>query len=184
MKELPPASNNPGLDPAFPLQQRWPVPAGRENLITLIDRCWVCSRIFPDYGGQDGVLVQEFHHPVPEAFGGGSGPVISICSGHHSAAHDLALRLLSNRPYDDLVGHEPAAVAQKLLRLATIIKRSKETFDNDPNRRMSFSGYLPKHVHEQLKNAARSRKISMESLVELVVIDFLNREFPKRRSKP
>lgn len=171
--------NNPSLRPDTIPKQTFPVP--RQNLITLVEACWVCRRVFPDYGGDDGVLVQEFHHPVPEAYGGTTGPVISICSGHHSATHDLALRLLSNRPYDDLIGHEPAANQQRLLHLANIIKRAKETFDTDPNRRMGFGASLPKILHDQLKLAARSRRQSVEGLVESVIVDFLNREFPRRR---
>jgi hypothetical protein len=178
-----PSENNPRLDPNEAPKQAFPVPSGIGQLITLVDQCWVCNGVFPEYGGRNGTLVQEFHHPVPRAFGGAGGPVISICSGHHATAHDVSLRLFAGVPYHDLVGHEPLPIQQRIVHLASIIVRAMNLFKEDPNRIVPIQYGLPYTKNEQLKLAARSRKISVKQLLDRILSDFLDKEFPQRRPK-
>lgn len=175
--------NNPGLDPFAAPKQTHPVPPGIGNLITLVDRCWVCDRIFPEYGGEDSGLVQEFHHPVPRAFGGSNGPVISLCSGHHSNVHDVALRLAADAPSRDIVGHETPSNIARIYHLARIIVRAMETFGTDPNRKVPIHFSLPFSKNEQLKIAAKSRGLTVNQLLDSIISNFLAAEFPKRRTE-
>jgi len=176
-----PVSNNPGLDPTTPPVQRYAVPSGIGNLITLVDRCWVCDRVFPEYGGEDSGLVQEFHHPVPRAFGGASGPVVSLCSGHHANVHDVALRLAADAPSRDIVGHESQSSLNRIYHLAHVIVRAMNTFKEDPNRRVPLHFSLPFNRNEQLKVAARSRGLTVNQLLDKIIGSFLAAEYPKRR---
>lgn len=175
-------SNNPRLDPLHPPPQQYPVPSGIGNLITLVDRCWVCDRVFPEYGGDDPGLVQEFHHPVPRAFGGSSGPVVSLCSGHHSNVHDVALRLVADAPIRDIVGHESNPSLDRILHLSQVIVRAMSLFKEDPNRRVPLHFSLQFARNEQLKTAARARGITVNELLDNLIANFLAREFPKRRN--
>ncbi len=180
-----PSDNNDRLDPTVDVKQKFPVPTGIGQLITLVDRCWICEGVFPEYGGDNGALVQEFHHPVPRSFGGSNGPVISICSGHHATVHDVSLRLFAGVPYHDLVGHESLPVHNRIVHLSSIIVRAMSLFKEDPNRVVPIHYGLPYKKNEQLKLAARSRKISVKQLLDRVISDFLAKEFPQRRpTKP
>ena len=173
--------NNPSLDPRFELKQPFEVPASAGPLITLVDRCWVCDGVFPEYGGRDGTLVQEFHHPVPRSFGGSQGPTVSLCSGHHATVHDVSLRMVSGVPYNDLVGHEPPSSQSRILHLATVIVNAMTLFKEDPNRVVPIQYGLPYHKNELLKLAARSRKLTVKQLMDRLVNEFLSKEFPQRR---
>lgn len=175
------SDNNPNLDPNFNLQQRYPVPSNAGPLITLVDRCWVCDGVFPDYGGDDGTLVQEFHHPVPRAFGGSQGPTVSLCSGHHATVHDVSLRIVSGVPYNDLVGHEASLPQLRIIQLAEVIVRAMALFKEDPNRIVPIHYGLPYHRNELFKLAARSRKLTVKQLMDKLVNEFLAKEFPQRR---
>ena len=178
-----PSENNPRLDPNFDLRQTFKVPTGIGTLITLVDRCWVCEGIFPEYGGSNGSIIQEFHHPVPRSFGGSSGPVISICSGHHATVHDVSLRLFAGVPYHDLVGHEPPPFQERLVHLASIIDRAMKLFKEDPNRIVPIQYGLPYNKNELLKLAARSRSMSVKQMLDKLILEFLSKEFPQRRPK-
>jgi len=175
--------NNPLLTLEGSPKQAFPVPSKAGNLITLVDRCWVCDRLFMDYGGNDSTLVQEFHHPVPQSFGGSSGPTISICSGHHTAVHNISLRLKSGKEYKDLLDKTSSyLINPRLVHLANIIVRTMSEFGKDPNRRVPIPFSLPYHVNDKLKLLARSRRLNVHDLLTSIVMNELAREFPTRRS--
>ena len=56
-------------------------------------------------------------------------------------------------------------------------------FKEDPNRVVPIQYGLPYTKNEQLKLAARSRKISVKQLLDRILSDFLAKEFPQRRPK-
>jgi hypothetical protein len=173
--------NNPELDPNVSLTQPHPVPKDAGNLISLVDRCWVCDSVFPEYGGPPSSIVQEFHHPVPRSFGGSDGPTVSLCSGHHATVHTAALRMKSGVSHYDLVSHEQPFVVQRIEKLSSIIKRAIESFSGDPNRPVPIHLGLPSHQNEKLKLAAKSRGVTANELIRLVLTEFLQKEFPTRR---
>jgi len=172
--------NNPSLDPKVKIIQPFPVPSAAGNLITMVDRCWCCGGVFPKYGGTDSRLVQEFHHPVPRAFGGREGPTVSLCSGHHSALHKIADCLLSGKDFALHLDPNPK-ISARVVTLAKIAADSERRFQSDPNRRMNVSTSIPMHMNDLLKIAAKSHGTSVSSYLERLIVSDLNRQFPTKR---
>lgn len=172
--------NNPSLDINAKVIQAFPVPSAAGNLITLVDRCWCCEDIFPKYGGGVSRLVQEFHHPVPRAFGGRDGPTVSLCSGHHASVHKVADCLLSVKDFSLHLDYNPS-VSARIVLLAKIAADSERRFRSDPNRRMNVSTSLPSHLNEKLKLAAKANGLSVSSYVERLILADIDRQFPRKR---
>jgi hypothetical protein len=183
---MPFVNNNQELREDGTPTQLFPVPSSAGNLITAVDRCWVCNEVFPKYGGMVHGLVQEFHHPIPRAAGGTDGPTVSLCSGHHAIVHAVANRKLSNRNWDDLIsvgrGSLSTEVISGIIRLADLLVRSTQHLSDDPNRRISVSFGLSNTDNDRLKSAAKSHKMSVANYLQSIVLQELNRELPMRRS--
>jgi hypothetical protein len=111
---------------------------------TFLDKCWVCGVSF-------GPSVKEHrHHVIPRAYGGTDGPQVSICDSHHSALHEIALRLYSKKPYFNLLTRVPSA-DKKLLYLASVAYNSRVLTENDPNKKPVLVESVRKETIEKLK---------------------------------
>jgi hypothetical protein len=178
--------NNPRLVETEAPMQPFPVPPSAGNLITLIDRCWVCDEVFHKYSGRNHGLVQEFHHPIPRAVGGTDGPTVSLCSGHHAIVHAVANRLLSKKPWDDLLhtnsGSLSIEINGRIMRLAGLLVNSTSALRNDPNRRVNVGTSLSNVDNYRLKSVAAAKKLSVSRYLNQIVLEALNRESPIRRS--
>lgn len=63
------------------------------EVLSLTDTCKICNM-------QSGI---DWHHEIPQAYGGLHGPQSPLCSGHHSLIHNLALKLYKHGDEGQLV---------------------------------------------------------------------------------
>lgn len=164
-----------------PEHQPFPVPSKAGNLVTLVDRCWICDNKFTDFGGTDHTLVQEFHHIIPRAYGGLDGPTVSLCSGHHTTLHDIAQKLISGRPYFEFLTKDPL-IDKRLLYLATRVQNAHATFSNDPNKRLVLTASITKAEVAMMEALYPVYKVrSREALFHHILKEVYERHFPVRR---
>ncbi len=153
--------------------QTFPVPKKAGNLVSLVDRCYVCDRRFIAYGGNDSGLIQEFHHIFPQAFGGTKGPTVSLCSGHHSALHRIAERMAASKSYTEFLqsGQNCATINQRLVYLADCVLKATQKLQSDPNRLIPVQVNGNPAFHAKLAAVAAYYKLSkadtLKSLVEI-----------------
>lgn len=101
-----------------------------------LGHCWVCGTRFNDVV-PPGPAQREEHHVVPQAYGGTDGPTVSLCDGHHTAIHKIAVALRHNKPHHQFLGTYDRTQIAKLEYLAEVIQRAEERTRNDPNKRTS-----------------------------------------------
>lgn len=138
--------------------------------------CLVCGKLFADAGGASSVIRHE-HHVVPRAFGGSNGPTVMVCTAHHSLLHLMGSRLISGKPYFDLVTHDPTQ-DQKLLWLATRVHRASVAFSKDPNKRVLVPLSLDGAANGKLARLAKFHSVSRANLVKLLIEREYARMFP------
>ena len=166
-----------------PEHQPFPVPPMAGNLVTLVDRCWVCDRKFSEFGGTDTSLVQEFHHIIPRAYGGLEGPTVSLCSGHHTTLHDIAQRMIHNRPHFEFLSKDPT-IDKRLLYLATRVQNAHAAFSDDPNKRLVVTASITKEEAQMMKDLYPIYKVrSREALFHFILKEAHERHFPTRRRR-
>lgn len=118
--------------------------------------CWVCGvKFIPE-----GPAFKEEHHVFPRNAGGDDGPLVKLCPQHHTAAHQVAIRLQTNKPVDELLVHEPKLVVKKVAYLARAIVKAEALVEGDPN----------KSVTHSMKLTARDQQI----------LGYLKSVFPKK----
>lgn len=109
-----------------------------------LDYCWVCKKRFgPDTKKED-------HHVIPRAYGGLDGPQVSLCDSHHTALHEIALKLYSKKSYYQLLTKD-ADVNKKLLYLASVVYNSRLATENDPNKKPLLIESVKKETLNELK---------------------------------
>jgi hypothetical protein len=118
------------------------------------DVCIVCLQKFADAGGRADILRHE-HHLVPRAFGGQNGPTVMVCTAHHSLLHLIGTRLITNKPYFELMTHDPKQ-DQKLLWLGAQVQKAHAAFNNDPNKRITVPLLLDGATARKLARLAKS----------------------------
>lgn len=140
---------------------------------TFLPHCWVCGVRF-------GPAVKEHkHHVVPRAYGGIDGPQVSICDSHHSALHEIALKLYTKKPYFKLLGSDPN-VNKKLLYLASVVYNARLMTENDPNKKPLIVESVRKETLDKLKRLRSVYKSSSRAkLLEAAVDMFYARHFTK-----
>jgi hypothetical protein len=141
---------------------------------TFLPHCWVCGHKF----GPN--LLEERHHIIPEAYGGTNGPQVSLCSDHHSALHEVGLRIYADKPYFDLLSRKEAQ-DRRLVYLATIACNARLLTENDPNKRQVVVVTLD-GPHKQMLLALKTvlAKKSMPRIMELALECLYDRHFLKR----
>src|SRR5690606_18118779 len=116
---------------------------------------------------------REEHHVVPRAYGGTDGPLVSLCDGHHTALHKIAVALKSNKPYHQHLTRDPEQ-DQKLMYLATVVVNAQAATTGDPNKKtmvvVSLDGVLAEKLkrlskmYPQVGGRAALVKLAIESL--------------------
>lgn len=110
-------------------------------------------------------MKEHRHHVIPRAYGGVDGPQVSICDSHHSALHEIALKLYSKKPYFTLLTTDPR-INERLMYLASVAYNSRLLTENDPNKKPLLVESVRKETLDKLKRlksvyrgAARARLI-------------------------
>jgi 5-methylcytosine-specific restriction protein A len=137
----------------------------------ILDHCWVCEAKF------DHSLKQQDHHIIPRAYGGVDGPQVSLCSSHHTALHEIALRLYSRKSHHDLLTRSPEQ-NKKLLWLASMAYNARLLTENDPNKKPLLVESVRK---ETMQKIAKLKTIFPKSnramLLELAINELYARHF-------
>jgi hypothetical protein len=137
----------------------------------LTDSCWVCQIRF-DHSNK-----KEDHHIIPRAYGGVDGPQVSLCDSHHSALHNISLRLFSKKPFKDLLTHTHI-YDEKLLWLATVACNSRILTENDPNKKQVLVLSPNKETITKLKQLKKVYgNVSRERLIELAINKLYSQHF-------
>lgn len=141
---------------------------------TFLPHCWVCRRKF------SASLKDHDHHVIPRAYGGVDGPQVRVCDTHHSALHDIALRLYARKPFNDLLSGDNDT-DKRLIYLASLACNARIATENDPNRRRVLVLTPKKETLQQL-DALKQRhgsRISRERLIEIAVKTLYDKHFIK-----
>lgn len=115
----------------------------------VLPHCWVCRVRFTDVV-PPGPAQREEHHIVPQAYGGTDGPTVSLCDGHHTVIHKIAVALKNGRPHQAHLGTYDPQQIQKLMWLATVIQEAEAKTRNDPNKRASVVVNMDAETRNQL----------------------------------
>lgn len=130
----------------------------------VLDHCWICLSKF------DANTKCHVHHIVPRAYGGTDGPTVTLCSNHHTALHEIALRLWSKRSYYSLLTGD-SEQDKRLLFLASRAYNARLLVHKDPNKRrilvLNPSNAFTLKL-DKLKTVYGSR-IGRERIIELAV---------------
>lgn len=111
---------------------------------TFLPHCWICNTKF-------GPAVKEHrHHVIPRAYGGVDGPQVSLCDSHHSALHEIALKLYTKKPYFKLLSTDPG-INKRLMYLASVAYNSRLLTENDPNKKPLLVESVHKETIDKLK---------------------------------
>lgn len=136
-----------------------------------LDHCWVCKTPF------DSSTKEHRHHLIPQAYGGVDGPQVSLCDSHHSALHEIALRLYTGKPYYQLVTRDPDK-DERLLYLAQVAYNARLATENDPHKKKVIVLSLTGETFLRLKKLKGVYpKLSQQSLVVASINMLYNKHF-------
>lgn len=137
-----------------------------------LPRCWVCGKSFGPS------LKEERHHLIPRAYGGTDGPQVSLCDSHHTALHNIALRLYSKRTFNDLLTSIPS-LDRKLIYMGTVVYKARLLTENDPNKKQNEVYSFSNDTLNKLKKLKTIYKGSRESIAERAIQQLYSRHFNK-----
>ena len=138
---------------------------------TFLSYCWACKNVF------NAELLEHRHHIVPRAFGGVDGPQVSLCDTDHAILHKIALRLIAEKPFFDLLTKNQAR-DKHILYLAMIVANAKIATDNDPNKAQVVVLHLTKEYKDKLNELKQVMgKMSRQRLIEYAVDNLHNKFF-------
>lgn len=141
---------------------------------TFLPHCWVCGVKFSHS------VKEHHHHVVPRAYGGVDGPQVSLCDSHHSALHEIALRLYSKKPYFTLLTPDPAK-NKRLMYLASVAYNARLATENDPNKKPLLVESVRKETLDKLKKLRTVfPKSNRAKLVEAAIDVLYARYFTKK----
>lgn len=133
--------------------------------------CWVCKAKF-DHSNKE-----ERHHTIPKAYGGVNSPQVSLCDSHHSALHNVGLRMYSKKPFTDLLTDNDEQ-NKKLIWLGSVACNARLMTENDPNKIQVVVLALRKETINKLKKLKPVySKISRERLIEIAINQLYDRHF-------
>lgn len=135
-----------------------------------LPHCWICN---VPWGPN---TKEHKHHVIPRAYGGTDGPQVSLCDSHHSALHEIALKLYSKKPFNNLLTSNPEQ-DRKLLYLASVAYNSRIAVEHDPNKRRVEIIQFKQETFKKLKHLQTIHKISREKLIELAIVQMHSRYF-------
>lgn len=131
------------------------------------NRCSVCLTPFSDVGGPASCIRNE-HHLIPRAYGGVDGPTTMVCSAHHDLLHLIGSRLISGKPYFDLLTHD-RRMDQVLLFLASRVQVAEAATRGDPNKKVLLPLTLDGVTQQKLVRLARIHRVSRADLIRLLI---------------
>lgn len=134
------------------------------------DSCWVCGSPFGPS------LKEERHHLIPRAYGGTDGPQVSLCDSHHTALHNIALRLYSGRNFTDLLTHD-SQQDPKLIYLAKVAYDSRILVEKDPNKRRVEVVPLSAETFKKLQRLKTVHRVGRPKLIELAISQLYSKHF-------
>jgi hypothetical protein len=140
-----------------------------------LNYCWVCQKKFTAFGGEPNFFCHE-HHLVPRAYGGIEGPTYSLCSPHHTALHQIALRLDRHKSYSDLLSGNNK-LDKKLLWLASIVVNAKKLTTNDPNKPVVLTFVARGLSKKRLKELKKVYKLSYNNIMEMAIKTLHSKHF-------
>jgi hypothetical protein len=135
-----------------------------------LDHCWVCRTPFGPS------MKEERHHLIPRAYGGTDGPQVSLCDSHHTALHNIALRLYSERSFTDLLTQVPEHDS-KLIYLGQVVYKARLLTENDPNKRRVEVVPLTSDSFRKLIKLKTIHKVSRSKLIETAINQMYSRYF-------
>lgn len=119
-----------------------------------LPHCWVCGRRFNDVE-PPGPAQREEHHVVPQAYGGTDGPTVSLCDGHHTAIHKIAIAWKQKKPHHQFLGTYDREQIAKLEYLAQVIFNAEQVTRDDPNKRLQVVLSLDSEMKTMLEALGR-----------------------------
>ncbi len=145
-----------------------------KNKLTILNYCWVCNKEF------NVNCKKEDHHVVPRAYGGVDGPQVSLCDSHHSAVHEIALKLWTRRSYHTLLTTDNGS-NQKLLWLASVAYNARLATENDVNKRKIIIFSPTKDTLDKLDKLKTlyKNRLSRQTLIESAITSLYNSHFIK-----
>lgn len=135
-----------------------------------LPHCWVCQTKFGPS------MKEERHHLIPRAYGGVDGPQVSLCDSHHTALHNIALRLYAARTFTDLLTHDREQDA-KLIYLAKVVYDARMLTENDPNKRRVEVVPLSGDNFKKLVKLKTVYKESRSNTIERAIKQLYSRHF-------
>jgi hypothetical protein len=150
-----------------------------EEFSKRLNVCWICRKLLADSGGDPHTIRHE-HHIVPRAYGGTDGPTVTLCTGHHTLMHNVALKLISNRSYFNLTLGMKAPEMERLLFLATRVQIAHDYASGDPNKRFPVVLGLDNQVKSQLDQLTNFYKLSRQNVIKRLITNEFNRVFQRR----
>jgi hypothetical protein len=121
---------------------------GRKTLI--LPWCWVCEQRFKG-SVPPGPANREDHHIFPRNAGGTDGPLVSLCDSDHSNVHNIAKRIQSKRPFNDILVGKPPEQIKRLVWLASMVVKAEQSVEGDENKRLRNSVSLSKAEIRMMK---------------------------------
>lgn len=138
---------------------------------TILPHCWVCGQKFGPS------VKQEDHHIIPRAYGGVDGPVVSLCDSHHTALHEIALKLYTKKSYFNLLTKDKEVNA-KLLWLATVAYNARLATENDPNKKPILMEPISRETFNKLLRLKQVfPKASRKQIVESAINNLYAKHF-------
>lgn len=140
-----------------------------------LEYCWVCEERFTEFGGAPNCF-KHSHHCIPRAYGGADGPTVDLCDSHHTALHQIALKLDKGKNYYELLSHDNKK-DKKLLWLATLVVNAKRLTENDPNKPVVVSFVAKGETKFMLKKLKTVYRASYASLIEQAIQNMYRKHF-------
>jgi len=149
---------------------------GRNTL--MFDWCWVCEQRFKS-SSPSGPANREDHHIFPTNAGGTDGPLVSLCSEHHSTLHKIAERIHAKKEFKDHLAGEAPPYAQKLVWLAAQVVRAEQAVADDPNKLLRNSVKLTQAETVMVQRLQKLHQKGRSEVLRAALRAFYFQHFPR-----
>lgn len=113
---------------------------------------------------------------VPRAYGGVDGPTVSLCDSHHTALHQIALRLERGKPFNHLLTGDNTQ-DKRLLWLATIVVNAHALTTDDPNKPMPITFVANRDTKTRLRALKKIYRQPYGSLIQYAIQILYSKHF-------
>jgi hypothetical protein len=139
---------------------------------TFLTYCWICGIPF----SHD--CQEERHHVIPRAYGGTNGPQVSLCDSHHSALHQIALKMYTGKSFFNLMSGRQEQDA-RLLYLASVAYNARILTEKDPNKKQMLVLHISGQESQELNALKSIYKVGREKLIGLAIKSLYDRHFKR-----